>query len=287
MSENILEKLKFKHQEDLDNVINKINNREAFSYDMNGDALYNKYKNHYTDMATKASEDAVGKASAMTGGYGNSYALTAGQQAYSDQMDKLDDIGMSLYNAALDRYDRETNALNSRYNMLTAEKAKSNNELAAMSKILSGTDVLAQLDFLVEQGVIDNETALAMGKAYDDKYGSGSKSKDGDDGDGGASTEGLKNGELTEKMKKLDGWTVLSGGRLNWGGGLDKNARVKYGNDTSMTIAELNDALASELLANGYDGKKLTQEEALQMAMNMILDMQNTKGISKRRGFWG
>jgi hypothetical protein len=275
MSENILEKLKFKHQEDLDNVINKINNRESFSYDMNGDALYNKYKNHYTDVASKASEDAVGKASAMTGGYGNSYALTAGQQAYSDQMDKLDDIGMSLYNAALDRYDRETNALNSRYNMLSAEKAQSNNELAYAAKVLSGTDVLDYLQYLVDQGEIDDATARAMGGIWDDKYGTG-KNKDSDDGDGGVSA--LKNGNWTNAILNLGEWTATKD-NVNWGGGLNKNAVVKYG-DKEWEIDDLNAALASELLANGFNGEKLTQQAAQEKAKDLIIALQKKLQIN-------
>ena len=49
----------------------KINNREKFAYDLNGDALYQQYKDRYTQMGKQAMRDTMGQAAALTGGYGN------------------------------------------------------------------------------------------------------------------------------------------------------------------------------------------------------------------------
>ena len=57
-------------------LLDRIMNREDFSYDLNGDALYQRYKDRYTQQGKLAMEDTMGKAAALTGGYGNSYAQT-------------------------------------------------------------------------------------------------------------------------------------------------------------------------------------------------------------------
>lgn len=92
-------------------TMDKINNREKFTYDLNGDALYQQYKDKYLTQGKIAMQDTMGQAAALTGGYGNSYAQTVGQQAYNAQLDKLNDIVPQLYQMALDRYDREGNDL--------------------------------------------------------------------------------------------------------------------------------------------------------------------------------
>ena len=61
--------------------LNNILNRKQFSYDANKDTLYNQYKDMYTRNGQTAMQDTMGNAALLTGGYGNSYATTAGQQA--------------------------------------------------------------------------------------------------------------------------------------------------------------------------------------------------------------
>jgi hypothetical protein len=65
-----------------DKAMNDILNRKAFSYDLNGDALYQQYKDMYMAQGKLAMQDTMGQAASMTGGYGNSYAASAGNQAY-------------------------------------------------------------------------------------------------------------------------------------------------------------------------------------------------------------
>lgn len=88
-------------------ALDKINNREKFSYDINGDALYQQYKNQYINQGRLAMADTIGQASAMTGGYGNSYAAAVGNQAYQGYLQKLNDVVPELYQMALNRYNQE------------------------------------------------------------------------------------------------------------------------------------------------------------------------------------
>ena len=94
-------------QTQLNDTLQKILNREKFSYDLNGDMLYQQYKDQYTTGGKLAMMDTMGQAAAMTGGYGNSYAQTAGQQAYQSYLQQLNDKVPELYQLALNQYNAE------------------------------------------------------------------------------------------------------------------------------------------------------------------------------------
>ena len=98
----------------LESLYNQVMNRPGFTFDLNGDALYNQYKDQYTQQGKKAMMDTMGQAAAMTGGYGNSYAQTAGQQAYQDYLTQLNNIVPELYQQAWNRYNQEGDELQNR-----------------------------------------------------------------------------------------------------------------------------------------------------------------------------
>ena len=104
-------------QTQLDDTMNKILNREKFSYDLNGDALYQQYKDQFTTQGKLASMDTMGQAQAMTGGYGNSYAQSVGQQAYQGYLQKLNEVVPELYQLALNQYNREGDDLYNQYGL--------------------------------------------------------------------------------------------------------------------------------------------------------------------------
>ena len=91
----------------LESLYNQVMNRDPFTFDLNGDILYNQYKDQYTQQGKQAMMDTMGQASAMTGGYGNSYAQTAGQQAYQNYLTQLNNIVPELYQQAYSRYNQE------------------------------------------------------------------------------------------------------------------------------------------------------------------------------------
>lgn len=102
----------------LQQAINKILNREQFSYDLNADALYQQYKDKYLTLGNMAMQDTMGQASGMTGGYGNSYASTAGNQAYQGYLQNLNDVVPELYSLAYSKYEQEGQNLLNNYNAL-------------------------------------------------------------------------------------------------------------------------------------------------------------------------
>ena len=111
-------------QTQLDDTLNKILNREKFSYDLNGDALYQQYKDQYTLQGQQAMMDTMGQAAAMTGGYGNSYAQTVGQQTYQGYLQQLNDKVPELYQLALDKYNQEGQDLYNQYGLYADRDAQ-------------------------------------------------------------------------------------------------------------------------------------------------------------------
>lgn len=110
-------------QDEADSYLAKYQNRDPFSYNFNTDALYNQYKDMYIQQGQLAMMDTMGQAAAMTGGYGNSYAATAGQQAYNNQLGRLNDVIPELWQRAYDRYDREGQELLDMYGMYMDKEA--------------------------------------------------------------------------------------------------------------------------------------------------------------------
>lgn len=106
----------------LDNYRNQYLNRGPFSYDLNGDALYQQYKNQYMTQGNQAMMDTMGQAAAMTGGYGNSYAQTVGQQTYQGYLQQLNDKIPELYQLALNKYQMEGQDLANKYGLLKGER---------------------------------------------------------------------------------------------------------------------------------------------------------------------
>lgn len=104
--------------ERLQQLYEAIVGREDFSYDPQEDPLYRQYRDQYAHRGQLAMLDTLGQASALTGGYGSSYAQQAGQQAYQKYLDQLDAVAEQLYSRAKDRYDSRGQELSDRYAML-------------------------------------------------------------------------------------------------------------------------------------------------------------------------
>jgi hypothetical protein len=101
----------------LQEIYDKITSRQPFSYDLNGDMLYQQYKDQYTRLGQAAMMDTMGQAANLTGGYGNTYAQNAGQQAYQSYLANLNDVVPQLYNAAMTKYQNEGSELYNRANL--------------------------------------------------------------------------------------------------------------------------------------------------------------------------
>ena len=122
----------------LKELMDRILNREDFHYSLDGDALYRRYRNQAVQNGRLAMADAAGQAAALTGGYGNSYAQTVGQQAYNRQLESLNDRIPELYNLAMNQYRLKTQGLQQKYDLLSGaqkqEYGRYQDALAAWQK---------------------------------------------------------------------------------------------------------------------------------------------------------
>ena len=113
-----------KYQGQIDQTIGSIMDRKPFSYDVNGDALWHQYKDRYTDMGRQAMMDTMGQAAQLTGGYGNSYAQMAGQQAYQNYLKGATDMIPQLAQMAQQRYNQQGQEMYQLYGLLSGEEQR-------------------------------------------------------------------------------------------------------------------------------------------------------------------
>jgi hypothetical protein len=108
---------KSQYTQQLNDLLGKITGRGPFQYDLNSDMLYQNYKDQYMLAGQQAMMDTMGQAQAMTGGYGNSYAQQAGQQAYQQYLTQLNNQIPALYDRAYQRWQDQGNQMLQNYGL--------------------------------------------------------------------------------------------------------------------------------------------------------------------------
>lgn len=111
-----------KYEAQISDILDNILNRPKFSYtaeDMTNDDLYKMYRDQYMRQGNLAMRDTMGNAAALTGGYGNTYASAAGQQAYDNYVSMLNDKALDFYDRAYQRYNDEGQNLYNQMNVVT------------------------------------------------------------------------------------------------------------------------------------------------------------------------
>lgn len=107
-----------KYQDQIDDLMSSILNREQFSYDPESDPTYQQYKESYTRNGQRAMQDTIGQVSARTGGLASSYASAAGQQTYDGYMSALADKIPELRQLAYSMYQDDLNNQRANLDML-------------------------------------------------------------------------------------------------------------------------------------------------------------------------
>ena len=111
-----------KYEGQISDILDNILNRPKFSYtaeDMTNDDLYKMYRDQYLRQGNLAMRDTIGNAASLTGGYGNTYASAAGQQAYDNYVSMLNDKALDFYDRAYQRYNDEGQNLYNQMNVVT------------------------------------------------------------------------------------------------------------------------------------------------------------------------
>lgn len=91
------------------NLLDRILNREDFSWSKETDPQWSSYKKSYLREGDRATANALAKASAASGGRPSSYAVNAATQAGDYYATKLNDVIPTLYQQAYERYLDEYN----------------------------------------------------------------------------------------------------------------------------------------------------------------------------------
>lgn len=126
-------------------AIDALRNREEFSYDPETDPVYQAYEKMYLREGNRATEDAMAKYSALTGGYANSSAVTAAGLASNYYASKLTDAIPTLAAAAYERYlDSYENELSALDRMLDTYYAAYNSAADANNRTVSNVNSVLQ-----------------------------------------------------------------------------------------------------------------------------------------------
>ena len=115
------------YDQQVEQLYQEILGQKDFKYDLNGDPLWQQYKDQYTTQGKLAMMDAMGQAAELTGGYGSSFAQGAGQQAYQGYVQQLGDKVPELYQLALQKYNQEQAQLKDKF---TTAKGMQDDEYA-------------------------------------------------------------------------------------------------------------------------------------------------------------
>ena len=250
--------------------LQKYENIGAFDIatDPNFGMLYNQYKNHYDKQAKLAMDDAIGRASAMTGGYGNSYAQTVGTQMYNARMDEMNNIIPELYNIAYGQYkDNKNDLLNKADiysglaqqefdNYITRTEAEAPLEEEeepttpikvdwgkipqdvkdAVAKATTNAEINKIIERLLNAQIISEEEAIALAGYYGKEE---NFYKDGGNDQGGKTY-------YTGMMESPSAWKLAYDGGFNGLWGIDEDAEFVTPVGTTITAKDLYEYLIKE-----------------------------------------
>ncbi len=107
------------YDDEVRRLTEQILGRESFSYDPAEDELYKRQRDEYAYLGRRAMNDARGAAAGLSGGYDNSFAEAAGQQAYQNTLAQMADSLPELYQLALSAYETEGSRLSDTLKTLT------------------------------------------------------------------------------------------------------------------------------------------------------------------------
>lgn len=112
------------YADQVDALMQKIQNREDFSYDADSDMLFQQYLSSMMQSGKTAMQDSIGQASALTGGYGSTYATTAGNQAYNAYLQEAYNNLPEYYQMAMEAYEMEGQKMFDELSMMSEADAR-------------------------------------------------------------------------------------------------------------------------------------------------------------------
>lgn len=148
----------------VDKYINMLENRDAFSYDANSDAMYQNYLSQMENLGAKAMKDTMGQAAALTGGYGSSYATAAANGAYNDYINTANQAIPDYYNMAFGQYQAEGQRLQDTLNnYINRDDAEYSRQLQNLKDLMTLEDKEWSRDYQLARDAISDAR-------YDQQY---------------------------------------------------------------------------------------------------------------------
>ena len=241
-----------KWQPQIDDTMNSILNRKDFQYDVNGDALYQQYKDRYVNLGQQAMMDTMGQAAKLTGGYGNSNAQMVGQQAYQGYLQGLTDKIPELAQAAYQRYAQQGQDLYQRYGLLNTQEQQDYNRWATERDWLNNR---FNAERVFDYGAFRDTVGDDQWKAQFD--------------------EDLRRYELARAEAAGGGGGGGGGGS---GGGGSRSSGKSAGYNDALYLVENSSTTSSQesVIQNAYDKGYITQSEAKSLS-NKVGNTKYTK----------
>ena len=258
------------------NKIDELNNKiketqdeymaRSFSYDPESDAGYKEFARLMRENGKRAMEDTVGRASGLTGGYANSYAVTAGQQAYDEYAGRAVDAQATYRQLARDEFDSQNQEILNRLALLKEERSGLWDE-AALAASYGDTSKYVDLGLSPEQlDVIGGNTPPTDAQI---EYAKSAYKSGGEDNlnayvaqlqgvDSDAVFDAIMSDENLAKdpdvMKTR--FTLGYSGKTNWFGGLNNDAELILDagkpNSQTKTVKEWYEILTTPVKDGGY-----------------------------------
>lgn len=144
----------------MEQIMNGLLNQKPFSYDVNADGLYQQIKDNYIKQGRQAMMNTQGQAAALTGGYGNSYAAQAGQQAYQESLGNLQGMIPELQQLAFQQYQQEQN--DKRNNLEALNKLESQEYARWLDEQQLRLDLYKNFPELMQTGVPNIEGNIVV-----------------------------------------------------------------------------------------------------------------------------
>ena len=111
------------YTDQIKDLMGQIQNREDFEYDVDSDVLFQQYLGSAMTSGKTAMMDTIGQASALTGGYGSTYATSAGNQQYNAYIQDAYNNLPEYYQMALEAYQMEGEEMYNQLAMLNQADA--------------------------------------------------------------------------------------------------------------------------------------------------------------------
>ena len=117
------------YTDQIKDMMNKIQNRDEFEYDVDNDQLFQQALASAMNSGKSAMQDTIGQASSLTGGYGSTYATSAGNQAYNSFIEDAYNNLPEYYQMAMEAYQMEGQEMYNQLGMLQAADESEWNKL--------------------------------------------------------------------------------------------------------------------------------------------------------------